>query len=83
MVPPPAIVQVRANRPEPEVGDLFAAQGGSKGLPHLAEENATISLGRPAQPDEVGTVVAFLAGPHAGYITGAALPVDGGMTFGL
>ncbi len=48
-----------------------------------AEENATISLGRPAQPDEVGAVVAFLAGPHAGYVTGAALPVDGGMTFGL
>lgn len=48
-----------------------------------AEENATISLGRPAQPEEVASVVAFLASPQAGYLTGAAIPVDGGMTFGL
>lgn len=48
-----------------------------------AEENATISLGRPAKPQEVATVVAFLAGTQATYLTGAAIPVDGGMTFGL
>lgn len=48
-----------------------------------AEENATISLGRPATPDEIAAVVAFLAGPGGNYITGAAIPVDGGMTFGI
>jgi 3-hydroxybutyrate dehydrogenase len=30
--------------------------------------------------DEIGEMVAFLAGPHAASITGAALPVDGGWT---
>ena len=47
------------------------------------EENATISLGRPAQPGEVASVVSFLAGPQGRYISGAAIPVDGGMIIGL
>jgi len=48
-----------------------------------AEERASISLGRPAQAEEIAAVVAFLAGPLAAYLTGAAIPVDGGMTVGL
>jgi len=35
-------------------------------------------LGRVARPEEVGAVVAFLAGPGAAFITGAAIPIDGG-----
>jgi NAD(P)-dependent dehydrogenase (short-subunit alcohol dehydrogenase family) len=41
---------------------------------------ATTLLGRAAQPEEIGDVIAFLAGPRAGYITGATIPVDGGRT---
>lgn len=41
-----------------------------------------IPLGRIADPLEVATVVRFLASEDAGYITGAALPVDGGNTAG-
>ncbi|MBK8469346.1 MAG: 3-oxoacyl-ACP reductase FabG [Actinomycetales bacterium] len=43
---------------------------------------ASIPAGRFATPDEVAAAVHFLAGPHAAYITGAVLPVDGGLGMG-
>jgi 3-oxoacyl-[acyl-carrier protein] reductase len=48
-----------------------------------AAENATISLGRPSSPAEVAAVVAFLCSDEAQYLTGATIPVDGGMTGGF
>jgi NAD(P)-dependent dehydrogenase (short-subunit alcohol dehydrogenase family) len=39
-------------------------------------------LGRIATPEEVGRAILFLASEDASFITGAALPVDGGITAG-
>ena len=43
---------------------------------------ANIPAGRFATPDEVAGVVAWLAGDDAGYISGAVIPVDGGLGMG-
>jgi NAD(P)-dependent dehydrogenase (short-subunit alcohol dehydrogenase family) len=43
---------------------------------------ARIPAGRFAQPDEVAGAVTWLAGDAAGYVTGAVIPVDGGVGMG-
>ena len=42
-----------------------------------------IPVGRMGDPDDLGRVVAFLCSEAAGFITGAAIPVDGGAYRGL
>ncbi len=44
---------------------------------------ASIPLGRVGLPSDIAEAVGFLASNHARYITGAVLPVDGGLAMGL
>jgi NAD(P)-dependent dehydrogenase (short-subunit alcohol dehydrogenase family) len=62
---------------------LLAEQEGISLEDAEALETSTISLGSAATPSEVAAVVAFLCSENAAQITGAAIPVDGGMTGGF
>lgn len=44
----------------------------------LERSKETHALGRPGQPEEVASTIAFLASDSASFITGATVPVDGG-----
>ena len=47
---------------------------------NVAAVTRMISVRRYAQPEEIASVIAFLASDAAGYVTGVLIPVDGGMT---
>ena len=71
-------ITVNVVAPGPVETDMTAALGDDR-VKALIE---AVPLQRMASPEEIAEVVAFLAGPSAGYITGAVIPVDGGLGMG-
>jgi NAD(P)-dependent dehydrogenase (short-subunit alcohol dehydrogenase family) len=52
----------------------------TKGPAPTPAEHAFHPAGRVGTPEDIAALVAFLTGPEAGFITGAAFTVDGGVT---
>jgi 3-oxoacyl-[acyl-carrier protein] reductase len=71
-------ITVNVVAPGPVETDMTAALGEKR----LTELTAAVPLQRMATPDEIAGVVSFLASPDAAYITGAVIPVDGGLGMG-
>jgi 3-oxoacyl-[acyl-carrier protein] reductase len=61
--------------PGPTDTDANPADG-----PNAEAIRGLTALGRYADPAEIAAVVAFLAGPDGGYVTGATINADGGFT---
>lgn len=64
--------------PGPVATDMLAALSEDR----VASLTQAVPLGRLASPEEVAGTIAFLASPDAAYITGAVIPVDGGLGMG-
>lgn len=71
-------ITVNVVAPGPVVTDMTAALGDDR----RAELTSMVPLQRMATPEEIAGVIAFLASADAGYITGAVIPVDGGLGMG-
>ena len=71
-------ITVNVVAPGPVETDMTAALGDDR----LAAIVQAVPLERAAAPNEIAGVVSFLASPDAAYITGAVIPVDGGLGMG-
>ena len=71
----PKGITVNTVHPGPTDTDMNPADG-----PVAAIVGPGMAIGRYGQPSEIASVVAFLAGPEAAFVTGADIVADGGLT---
>ncbi|MDE2596907.1 MAG: SDR family oxidoreductase [Sphingomonadales bacterium] len=70
---------IRVNVVVPGQVDTAATLDFARAAPELASKTAdAIPMGRGGKPEELAEAIVFLLSDKAGYITGVALPVDGG-----
>ena len=75
----PRSITVNVVSPGPIDTDMLAAlDDGQRAL-----LTSIVPLGRVGRPEEVAAAVTYLASDDAGYVTGANLPVDGGLGMGV
>lgn len=74
---------IRCNCVSPGMTHTGLTHGTYSDPARKAERAAQVPLRRIADPDDVASVIAFLAGPDAAYVTGVNLVVDGGLQTAL
>jgi NAD(P)-dependent dehydrogenase (short-subunit alcohol dehydrogenase family) len=72
----PGIINTDFNR---RLGEQFGPREGLSPEQFVARRAEAVPIGRIGTPDDVASVVCFLASPHAAYITGQTVNVDGGI----
>jgi 3-oxoacyl-[acyl-carrier protein] reductase len=72
----PRRVRVNAVCPGPVLTDMLTRSTSSEGIAELA---AQVPVGRTGTPEDIASVIAFLASDDAGYINGASLDANGGI----
>jgi NAD(P)-dependent dehydrogenase (short-subunit alcohol dehydrogenase family) len=76
----PDLIRVNAVNPGVTITNLHRRGGmdEERYAAFLERSKQTHPLGRPGQPEEVASLILFLASDQAGWMTGETIPVDGG-----
>ncbi len=72
----PRHIRVNAVCPGPVITDMLTRSTSSEGIAALA---AQVPVGRAGTPEDIASVIAFLASDDAGYVNGASLDANGGI----
>jgi len=75
-------IRVNAIAPGPCATPILSTLGDDIDKVH-EELTSTVPLGRMGEPEELAWWIGQLVDPHAAWVTGAVIPVDGGQTLGV